>query len=81
MIYGSQRVVIAGHTASPDTCLAWAVDKNIVTGTVVAYEFGTKVFTVNGTTAPVVADSFTPPSANFTDVNSQGAGANAGTIS
>lgn len=80
MEYTSQKVAVAGSTGSAHGCDDFAIDGFMITGTALAYEWATKVFTVNGTTAPVAADSFTPPSAQFAATGSQTTGYNAGVI-
>lgn len=79
MEYTAQKVAVAGQTGSAHGCDDFAIDGFMITGTAVAYEWATKVFTLS-LTAPVVADSFTPPSAQIDNVASQTDGYNAGVI-
>merc|ERR1711981_348299 len=65
MEYAGQKVAVGGITASAHGCDTLAMDGFLVTGVSLAYEFATKVFTVNGTTAPAAADTFTPPATFF----------------
>jgi len=79
MQYLAQAAAVAGLTGSSSGCDDFAMDGFLLTGTAVAYELPTKVFTIT-LTAPLPAGSFTLPSATTVAIDSQADGGNAGSI-